>query len=41
MNYFEKISLGLQLFTLVAATYIGVIQTQINVRQASLQDFGP
>lgn len=35
----EKISLSIQILTLVAATYIGVIQTQINVRQASLEDF--
>lgn len=35
----EKISLTLQILTLIAATYIGVIQTQINVRQASLEDF--
>lgn len=35
----EKLSLGLQILTLVAATYIGVIQNQINTRQAKLQDF--
>jgi hypothetical protein len=35
----EKISLSIQILTLIAATYIGVVQTQINVRQASLEDF--
>lgn len=39
MTFFEKISLGIQIITLVAATYIGVVQTQINVRQSALQDY--
>lgn len=39
MSIFDKISLGIQLLTFAAATYIGVIQTQINTRQAMLQDF--
>lgn len=39
MSLTEKISLGIQVLTLVAATYIGMIQTQINVRQASLSDY--
>lgn len=39
MNIFEKISLGVQILTLIAASYIGVVQNQINTRQASLQDY--
>lgn len=39
MNLFEKISLGVQVLTLVAASYIGVVQNQINTRQAALQDY--
>lgn len=39
MTLAEKISLSIQVLTLVAATYIGVIQTDINVRQEKLQDF--
>ncbi len=39
MSFFEKISLSLQILTLVAATYIGVTQNQINTRQAQLQDY--
>lgn len=35
----KKISLSIQIITLVAATYIGIVQTQINTRQAQLQDF--
>jgi hypothetical protein len=35
----EKIGLSIQILTLIAATYIGIVQTQINVRQASLEDF--
>ncbi len=39
MSLTDKISLAIQLLTLIAATYIGVIQNQINIRQAKLQDF--
>ena len=39
MNFFEKISFTIQVLTLVAATYIGITQNQINTRQASLQDY--
>jgi len=39
MTFFEKISIGLQVLTLVAASYIGITQNQINTRQASLQDY--
>lgn len=39
MSLTDKISLAIQILTLVAATYIGLIQNDINIRQAKLQDF--
>jgi hypothetical protein len=39
MNNFEKISIAVQVLTLIAASYIGIVQNQINTRQANLQDY--
>lgn len=39
MTTSEKVSLTIQILTLIAASYIGVTQNQINNRQAALQDY--
>lgn len=39
MTTSEKVSLTIQIFTLIAASYIGVTQNEINNRQALLHDY--